>query len=150
MKTRFIFLAGVMLAACMAVATLADGVNANIAVNITKGNLSLLRAFNKTFTISAARPNVSGFTQLITTNAAQPLSLGSVVTPGWAWFSNVGSNGNTIAVGVLDEGNTNFLEFVRLLPGEYFPLRLGTNAPYARSIGTNEASTVFECPIIDN
>ena len=57
------------------------------------------------------------------------LGLGSVVTPGWAVFTNLDAT-NYIEVGI-DVGAV-FYPFIKLLPGETSgPVRLGMAAPYA-------------------
>jgi len=70
--------------------------------------------------------------QTISTGAGgDALDLGSVVTNGWAIFSNLDST-NFVEVGIQIGGT--FYAFLKLKGGEQAgPLRLGTAAPYARA-----------------
>lgn len=136
--------AAILIAALLALtAGAADEITANVTFKVTKGYLDFTRAVNDTHDITASAPNVSGKTQLIGTTPEQ-VAIGDVATCGWAFFRNLNTS-NVLEIGAAD-ASTNFLPLIRLAPGQYCLLPLGTNFFYAVSF-TN--STVLEKAIVD-
>lgn len=69
-------------------------------------------------------------TQTIGFAAHEALTLGDLTTPGWAHFTNLDPT-NFVELGT--DVSAAFAPFAKLKPGESFPLRLGTAAPYAKA-----------------
>ncbi len=121
-----------------------------VTLKVLKGSLDVTRSISKQINLTAANPNVAGFTQSVSTNTVgTALTLGDVATNGVAWFRNLDTT-NYVEVGVQDS-NTNFLPFIRLNPGEAWSMRLARGlSPYARANATNNVSVVLEKLIFDN
>jgi hypothetical protein len=119
----------------------------NFTLAVDKGYLKWTRATATSVSIASAAPNVAGGTQLIPTDAAgTALTLGSVLTNGWAWFGNMSTN-NYVELGTQWD-TTNFFPLLRLNAGEFAPVRLAVGVtPYARA---NGAAVVLERYIFDN
>ena len=82
-----------------------------------------------------------GVQKIGTTHEA--LVMGDIGTAGWARFMNIDAT-NYVELGIVTGGT--FYPFAKLKPGETFPLRLGTNAPYAKA---NTAEVNLEYLIIE-
>lgn len=111
---------------------MANEITVQASLRVNKSNIV------HTFTPPSIQPTMTGegraagTVEIPTTAAGTALVIpANVGTTGWSFFRHTGS-ANFIEVGV-QTGGTTFLPFVKLLPGEYALLRLGTNAPYARS-----------------
>jgi len=130
----------------------ADEITLQVAFRIADNYIDQQRAQSSTFTVTNTTPNFSGGSVVVATNAAgTAITFGDVVVPGMTWFRNLSATntGNVIAIGVRD-ASTNFLEFARVKPGEFQITRIGTNAIYARSMGTNETSSRLEKLCVDD
>lgn len=135
--------------ACLTVRA-ANEITAAVTLTATKGYLSIQRAISAQWDLTNAYPNVGGQTQTIGTNW-EAVTVGDVTTKGWAWFRNLSTN-NTISIGVLCATDTNYVEFIRMKPGRYGLMTLGTNGIYAVTTisGTNETTgSVLEKVILD-
>jgi hypothetical protein len=133
MKRILAALTGFMVAGA---AMAANEVTVNVAFKVLDGSIDMLRAQNQQFTVTNATPNVSGGTVVITTNAAQAISLSPLAVPGWSWLRNVDATNvaNVIEVGTID-ASTNFFPFLRLKPAEYAVFRFAPGvAVYGQSV----------------
>ncbi len=144
-----LIVAVVIVGAMAVVGSRAADITAQAVLKVTKGYIDIQRAANTDFSIASSPAAIAGFTQTIETNAAEQITIGDVATKGWSWFRNLSSNGNAVAVGVVD-ASTNFIEFARLAAGEYGLIPLGTNTIWARSYGTNAASCELEKIIVSD
>jgi hypothetical protein len=79
-----------------------------------------------------------------TTSAGTALNMGNVGTAGVAVFKNLDAT-YFIELGIQTGGV--FFAFAKLKPGESFPIRLGTNTPYARA---NTATCVLDYQILED
>ncbi len=109
---------------------------------ILKGNLNVTRSLTGTFDVAAAAPGyASGAPSIGTTEEA--LVMQDVATAGWAYFRNLNAT-NYIQIGAL--ASAVFVPVLKLMPGEFCWVRLGTNAPYAKA---NTAACLLEYQIFE-
>ena len=147
MKTRHEVLAVLAGIALIGAVSLASDITANLTLKVDKGYLSTQKSVSLSAGITNSAPNVAGGSATISTNTVgTALSLGSVVTNGWAWFRNLAQT-NYVELGVQDV-NTNFLPLIRLTAGDVAVTRMAPGVvPYARA---NTESVVLEYLIFDN
>jgi len=125
---------------------MAGEITTNLTLRVMKGSLNIQQVYAGSLTLTAAVPNVAGFTQIIPTTAAgTAIALGSVATNGVAWFQNVDA-ANYIEIGIQQGGV--FYPLARLNYGEAWTFRLAQGiVPYARA---NTGSVVLAYLIFDN
>jgi hypothetical protein len=123
---------------------MSNEVTVNASLNVRKVNLIQTRSANGAFDLNAASPAVAAGTKSIGFAAHEAIALGSVATPGWAYFKNVDAT-NYIQLGTDSSGA--FIAFAKLKPGEFCILRLATAAPYAKA---NTAAVKLTYEIYDD
>ena len=147
MTTRIRLLAVIGAAALLAALCMAADITANLTLKVDKGYLQSQDTVTISASITNATPNVAGGSATIPTNTiGTALSIGNVVTNGWAWFRNLALT-NYVEIGVQD-ANTNFLPLLRLNAGDVAVMRIAQGVtPYARA---NIGSVVLFYHIYDN
>lgn len=110
---------------------MANEISINASLSVRKGNLSDTRSHSGSFTLNAASPAKAAGIASIGFAAHEAIPMGDVSTAGWARFKNLDAT-NYVQIGTDVTGT--FVPFLKLMPGEPAgPLRLGTNAPYAKA-----------------
>lgn len=96
---------------------------------VKKGFLDLQRAYGLLYSpIDAANPGVGGVTVTATTNPAA-LNMGSVSTPGYAFFRNLSTATNTINLQLgVTNGSGGYVPVMQLRTGEVAAVRLAVSA----------------------
>jgi hypothetical protein len=104
-------------------------ISLNARLSITNGYLNDSHNVSRNFDQNAEPAKASGIAS-INHAAHEAIAMGDVATAGWAWFENLDDT-NYVELGVVV--SATFYPFAKLKAGEGFPLRLGTNTPYAKA-----------------
>lgn len=116
---------------------MANEITVSAKLNVTKGSLSDSRSLSGSFTLAADPPLKIGGIASIGTSSHEALPMGDLTTAGWCYFKNLDGT-NYVQIGT--DVSSSFVPFLKLKAGEPAgPLRLGTNAPYAKANGANVA-----------
>jgi len=112
---------------------MANEIKYQIVFSATKGFLSYATDTTRLTADMAGTVATAGAQSVGT--SAEAIVMNDVATAGWAYFRNLDAT-NNVEIGTGTAGS--FVGFAKLKPGEAALIRLGTNAPTARS----SASTV--------
>lgn len=123
---------------------MANEIKLNWSLSVTQGNLNRrVPSATQNITMTETEPAMAGgIIEVGTTHEAIPL--GDVATRGIGYVKNLGPT-NFVEIGVLVSGTFYGLHKVKV--GESYPIRFGSNAPYAKA---DTAAIKLEYEIYDD
>lgn len=123
---------------------MANEISIKASLDVVKGYLSHNRQVSFKADIATAKPNVAAGSQAIGTSP-EAITYGDVTstTGAVAWFRNLDDT-NYVEIGAFV--NPIFYPIIRLLPGEAYPIRIGSSLLYgqAHTAAVNLEKNIFD------